>query len=162
MQFKNNIKQRFSTIQGLRSLKDTLPKEIKKVINSRGQIYSEILNNWKVIAGKSLFSICYPKSFKNSNKFGASTLLVMVKRGHEVDLEYSKKKIMDRMNSFFGKIVVKKIKLMSFEEEQKTLNELKPQNLTVTTKKYQNKINDVKNETIKKSLYELSKVFREK
>ena len=92
MQFKNNIKQRFSTIQGLRSLKDTLPKEIKKVINSRGQIYSEILNNWKVIAGKSLFSICYPKSFKNSNKFGASTLLVMVKRGHEVDLEYSKKK----------------------------------------------------------------------
>jgi len=47
MQFKNNIKQRFSTIQGLRSLKDTLPKEIKKVINSRGQIYSEILNNWK-------------------------------------------------------------------------------------------------------------------
>ena len=66
------------------------------------------------------------------------------------------------MNSFFGKIVVKKIKLMSFEEEQKTLNELKPQNLTVTTKKYQNKINDVKNEKIKKSLYELSKVFREK
>ena len=69
---------------------------------------------------------------------------------------------MDRMNSFFGKIVVKKIKLMSFEEEQKTLNELKPQNLTVTTKRYQTKINDVKNETIKKSLYELSKVFREK
>ncbi len=162
MQFKNNIKQRFGTIQGLRSLKDTLPKEIKKVIHNRGQVYSETLNNWKVIAGKSLFKICYPKSFKNSNKFGVSTLLVMVKRGHEIDLEYSKKEIMERMNNFFGKIVVEKIKLMSFEEEQKILNSSKPRDLSLTSKKYQNKINDVRNEKIKKSLYELTKVFREK
>jgi len=162
MQFKNNIKQRFGTIQGLRSLKDTLPKEIKKVINNRGQIYSEILNNWKVIAGKSIFNICYPKSFKNSNKFGESTLLIMVKRGHEVDLEYSKEEIIERMNNFFGRIVVKKIKLRSFEDEQKNLNYTKTSNITVTTKKYQNKIKDVKNEKIKKSLYELTKVFKKK
>ena len=43
----------------------------------------------------------------------------MVKRGHEVDLEYSKKEIMDRMNNFFGKTVVEKIKFTSFEEDQK-------------------------------------------
>ena len=43
MQFKKYIKQRNKTIQGLRSFKDTLPKNIKKVINNRGQIYSEIL-----------------------------------------------------------------------------------------------------------------------
>ena len=103
MQYKNNIKQRFGTIQGLRSFKDTLPKNIKKVIINRGQIYSEMLNNWKFIVGDDLFKICYPKSFKNSNKFGVSTLLIMVKRGHEVDLEYSKKKIIDKMNNFFGK-----------------------------------------------------------
>ena len=97
MQFKNNSKQRSGSIQGLRSFKDTLPKNIKKVINKKGHIYSETLNNWKLIAGESLFKVCYPKSFKNSNKFGVSTLLVMVKRGHEVDLEYSKKEIMDKM-----------------------------------------------------------------
>ena len=55
MQYKNNTKQRWSAIQGLRSLKDTLPKNIKKVINNRGHIYSETLNNWKLIAGKTLF-----------------------------------------------------------------------------------------------------------
>ena len=65
MQFKNNSKQRFGSIQGLRSFKDTLPKKIKKVINKRGHIYSETLNNWKYIAGKDLFEVCYPKSFKN-------------------------------------------------------------------------------------------------
>ena len=162
MQYKNNTKQRFSTIQGLRSLKDTLPKNIKKIINNRGQIYSETLNNWKIIAGESLFQVCYPKSFKNSNKFGVSTLLVMVKRGHEVDLEYSKKEIMDRMNNFFGKAVVEKIRFTSFEDEQRVSSDTKLFEKNVTKNKYQNKIDNVKNEKIKKSLLELTKVFKEK
>ena len=162
MQYKNNTKQRYGTIQGLRSLKDTLPKNIKKVINNRGQIYSETLNNWKLIAGETLFKVCYPKSFKNSNKFGVSTLLVMVKRGHEVDLEYSKKEIIDKMNNFFGKTVVEKIKFTSFEEDQKISTNTKLFKKNVTKNKYQNKINDVKNDKIKKSLIELTSVFREK
>ena len=162
MQYKNNTKQRWGTIQGLRSLKDTLPKNIKKVINNRGQVYSETLNNWKLIAGETLFKVCYPKSFKNSNKFGVSTLLVMVKRGHEVDLEYSKKEIMDRMNNFFGKTVVEKIKFTTFEEDQKISKDIKPDKINVAKNKYQNKINNVKNDKIKKSLLELTKVFREK
>ena len=88
MQFKKYTKQRIGSIQGLRSFKDTLPKNIKRVINKRGHIYSETLNNWKNIVGDDLFKVCYPKSFKSSNKFAVSTLLIMVKRGHEVDLEY--------------------------------------------------------------------------
>ena len=138
------------------------PKNIKKVINNRGQVYSETLNNWKIIAGENLFKICYPKSFRNSNKFGVSTLLIMVKRGHEVDLEYSKKEIIERMNNFFGKIVVEKIKFISFEKEQKNYIENKPLKNNVTKNKYQNQINDVKNEKIKKSLLELTKLFKEK
>jgi len=162
MQYKNNTKQRFKTIQGLRSLKDTLPKNIKKVINNRGKVYSEILNNWKIIAGESLFKVCYPKSFKNSNKFGASTLLVMVKRGHEVDLEYSKKEIMDRINHFFGKTVIEKIKFTSFEEDQNISTDVKSFEKNVTKNKYLSKVDHVKNEKIKKSLLELTKVFKEK
>ena len=162
MQYKNYTKQRFKTVQGLRSLKDTLPKNIKKIINSRGQVYSETLNNWKIIAGESLFKVCYPKSFKNSNKFGASTLLIMVKRGYEIDLEYSKREIMDRMNNFFGKTVVEKLKFTSFEEDPKISKDMNPFEKNVTKNKYQNKVDDVKNEKIKKSLLELTKVFKEK
>tara|TARA_Y100000768_G_scaffold257442_1_gene195734 strand:- start:171 stop:659 length:489 start_codon:yes stop_codon:yes gene_type:complete len=162
MQYKNNTKQRYRSIQGLRSFKDTLPKNIKKVIYNRGQIYSETLNNWKLIAGEILFKVCYPKSFKNSNKFGVSTLLIMVKRGHEVDLEYSKKEIIDRMNNFFGKTVVEKIKFTTFEEDQKISKDIKPDKINVAKNKYQNKINNVKNDKIKKSLLELTRVFREK
>jgi len=162
MQFKKYTKQRNSSIQGLRSFKDTLPKNIKKVINKKGHIYSETLSNWKYMVGDDLFKVCYPKSFKNSNRFGVSTLLIMVKRGREVDLEYSKKEIMDKMNSFFGYKVVEKLKFISFNDEGKILLKEGDQKENVTNKKYQKKIIDVKNEKIKKSLLELTKVFKEK
>ena len=162
MQFKKYTKQRRGSIQGLRSFKDTLPKNIKKVINKKGHIYSETLSNWKYIVGENLFKVCYPKSFKNSNKFGVSTLLIMVRRGSEVDLEYSKKEIMDKMNGFFGYSVVEKLKFTSFDDEKNILQEENNQKENVTNNKYQKKINDVKNEKIKKSLIELTKVFKEK
>ena len=139
-----------------------MPKNIKKVINKKGHIYSETLNNWKYIVGENLFKVCYPKSFKNSNRFGVSTLLIMVKRGCEVDLEYSKKIIIDKMNSFFGYSVVEKLKFNSFDDEKRnSLNE-SDQEENVTNNRYKKKINDVKNEKIKKSLLELTKVFKEK
>ena len=162
MHFKKYTNQRSGSVQGLRSFKDTLPKNIKKVINKKGHIYSETLNNWKYIVGENLFKICYPKSFKNSNRFGVSTLLVMVKRGHEVDLEYSKKKIIDKMNSFFGYSVVEKLKFTSFDREKNYSFDEKNDEKYVTNNKYQKKINNVKNEKIKKSLLELTKVFKEK
>ena len=161
MQFKKYTKQRNNGIQGLRSFKDTLPKNIKRIINKKGHIYSETLNNWKYIVGDNLFKICYPKSFKSSNKFGISTLSVMVKRGHEVDLEYSKKSVMDKMNSFFGYKVVEKLKFISFDNENKNLKE-NVREKNVTNNEFKKRINDVKNEKIKKSLIEFSKVFKKK
>ena len=162
MQFKNNTKQRNTSIQGLRSFKDTLPKNLKKIINKKGHIYSETLSNWKYLVGNELFKVCFPKTFKNSNRFGVSTLVVMVKRGHEVNVEYSKKNILDKMNNFFGYDVVEKLKFISFDDEQKTssLNEINSNNVAIS--KYRDKIKDVKNEKIKKSLTELTKVYKEK
>jgi len=162
MQFKNNTKQRFKTIQGLRSFKDTLPKNIKKIIKKKGHIFSETLNNWKYIVGDDIFQICYPKSFKNSNKFGVSTLQVMVKRGHEIDLEYSKKVIMDKMNSFFGYAVVEKLKFISFDDAQTKFKKLDTNKNHVTNIKYADKINSIKNDKIKKSLLELTKLFKQR
>ena len=162
MQFKNNTKQRFKTIQGLRSFKDTLPKNIKKIIKKKGHIFSETLSNWKYIVGDDLFQICYPKSFKNSNKFGVSTLQIMVKRGHEIDLEYSKKVIMDKMNSFFGYAVVEKLKFISFDDAQTKFKKLDTNENHVTNIKYADRINSIKNDKVKKSLLELTKLFKQR
>ena len=161
MQYKKDTKQRNASFQGLRSFRDTLPKNIKKIINKKGHIYSETLNNWKYIVGDELFKYCYPKSFKNSNRFGVSTLVIMVKRGHEVDLEYSKQEIMDKMNNFFGYSVVEKLKFTSFNDETEISN-VETQTINVTNNKFKEKIKDVKNDKLKKSLAELTRVFREK
>jgi hypothetical protein len=162
MSYKNNINQRNSSFHGLRSFNDTLPTNIKKIINKKGHIYSETLSNGRYIVGDELFKVCYPKTFKNSNRFGVSTLLVMVKRGHEVDLEYSKKKILDKMNSFFGHSVLEKLKFVSFDDDKRIFSKKEGGQENVAINKYQSKINDVKNDKIKKSLIELTKVFKEK
>jgi len=161
MQFKNNSKQRFKSIQGLRSFKDTLPKNIKKLINKRGHIFSETLNNWKHIAGEDLFKVCYPKAYRSSNKFGVSTLLIMVKRGHEIELEYSKKKIMDKMNFFFQNQVVERIKFKSFNDEKSDKKKNEPQSYE-TKNRFEKNLTNVENESLKKSLIELTKVFKTK
>ena len=161
MQYKNNTKQRSRTIQGLRSFSDTLPKNIKKIIKKKGHIYSETLNNWKYIVGDEIFKFSYPRFFKHSNKFGVSCLIIMVKRGHEIDLEYSKKQIIDKMNSYFGYLVVEKVKLISFDDDQTNFKKTKI-NHNATNSKYMNKIIDIKNDKIKKSLIELTKLFKKK
>ena len=162
MSFKNNIKQRNRSFQGLRSFKDTLPTNIKKIIKKKGHIFSETLNNWKYIVGSEIFQICYPKSFKNSNKFGVSTLHIMVKRVHEIDLEYSKKEIMDKMNSFFGYSVVEKLKFISFDDAQTRFKKITKDESHVTNSKYADRIKGIKNDKIKKSLLELTKLFKQR
>ena len=160
MSLKCNTKQRYKSIQGLRSFKNTLPTKIKKIIEKKGNMYSEALDNWKYIVGDELFKVCYPKSFKSSNKLGGSCLNIMVKRGNEVDLEYSKKNIMNKMNAYFGYEAVKNIKLNTFDEEYEK-NENKKA-VKATKREHTKKIDDIKNDKIKKSLLELSKIFKPK
>tara|TARA_B100000427_G_C15051416_1_gene395779 strand:- start:55 stop:540 length:486 start_codon:yes stop_codon:yes gene_type:complete len=161
MNSKNYNKNNRKFTQGLRSFKDILPSKIKRLINKKGQIYSEILENWRYFVGDDLFDISFPKSFKNTNKIGSSCLNVMVKRGNEVNFEYSKNLVIEKINSFFGYDVLQSIKLMSFDEKNKEFKQ-KQVMKTVTKNKYKNQISDIKNDKIKNSLLELSKVFKKK
>ena len=157
MNFKYNTKQRNKSVQGLRSFKDTLPTEAKRILNKKGQIYSNTLDNWKFLVGKELFNISYPRSFKNS-KLNGSCLNIMVKRGNEIDVEYSKKEIIKKMNIFFGYNVVDDIKLKTFEGEFEKIKENKINNATKS--KNIKKITNIKNDKIKHSLLELNKLLK--
>ena len=66
------------------------------------------------------------------------------------------------MNNFFGYLVVEKLKFTSFDNEKKNLLSENYSEDSVTNKRFKKKINDVKNEKIKKSLLELTKVFKKK
>ena len=160
MSQKYNSKQRYNSIQGLRSFKDTLPTEARRILNKKGQIFNKTLDNWKYIVGDDLFKICYPKSLKSSNKLKKSTLNIMVKRGNEIDLEYSKSNIIKKINTFFGYEVVQNIKLNTFDGQM--ISRIVKMVSNATKNKHIKKISDIKNEKIKNSLIELSKLFREK
>ena len=86
----------------------------------------------------------------------------MVKRGQEINLEYSKKNIIDKMNDYFGYTVVQKLKLISFDDALTKFKKNDTNDNYVTNSKYITKIINIKNEKIKKSLIELTKVFKKK
>ena len=119
MRFKNNTRQRKKSIQGLRSFKDSLPKNIRETILKKADIYSKIINNWKKIVGNDLFITCIPKSFKNFKNSKIKQLNLMVKRGHEVDVEYSRNIIIEKINHFLGYEFVNKIKLITYKDDKK-------------------------------------------
>ena len=161
MNSKNYNKNNRKFIQGLRSFKDILPSKVKRLINKKGQIYSETLDNWRYFVGNDLFDVSFPKSFKNENKIGSSCLNVMVKRGNEVNFEYSKNLVIEKINSFFGYEAVQSIKLTSFEEKNEKLRDKSKSN-DVTINRYKKQISDIRNDKIKNSLIELSKVYKKK
>ncbi len=69
---------------------------------------------------------------------------------------------MDKMNSFFGYSVVEKLKFINFDDDKNISSPEKNVEKNVTIKKYQNRINDINNDKIKKSLIELTKVFKQR
>ena len=62
------------------------------------------------------------------------------------------------MNKFFGYNVVNNIKLITFEGDQQRFN--KKVRKDVSKSQYEKKISNIKNEKIKNSLLELSKLFK--
>ena len=159
MKIKNNNRQRYNSIQGLRSFKDTLPTKVKKIIVKKGEIYSKTLENWKYLVGNELFKICYPKSFKKINKKN-KCLLIMVQRGSEVELEYAKKKIIDKINYFFGKEIVNIIKLRTFSKHIDTVKDFK--NINASKSSLNLNTNNIKNSALKNSLSEFMKVYKQR
>ena len=156
MIFKHNSKQRNTAIQGLRLFKDTLPTKAKKIITKKGEVFSKTLDNWKYIVGEKLFKVCFPKSYRKSNTKG-KFLVIMVKHGSQVDLEYSKQNIIDKINYYFGHHVIDNILLKFFDDSNIEKEKIKLND--VAKSQFKKKISNIKNKAIKNSLLELNKVF---
>ena len=66
------------------------------------------------------------------------------------------------MNTFFGYSVVEKVKLVSFDNFLDKPKKDNTRDTNVTNSKYMNKLLDIKNDKIKKSLIEFTKLFKQK
>ena len=158
MHHKQNNKESRTYVQGLRSFGNTLPRSVKSILKKNGYNYSEIISKWNMLLGNDISSCSYPKSIKMTKGDKNGTLVLAVKRGNEIDIEYSKKEIIDKINSYFGYKLINEIRLETFNSETK-----KAKNKNVLgkySKNFEKKINEIKNENIKNSLSQLLDIIK--
>ena len=155
MHIKNNIRQKTFYIQGLRSFKNSLPKNVKKILNKKGFVYSEILNRWNYLVGNEISKVSFPKTFKPNGKNNPGTLIISVQRGNEISVEFSKNTIIEKINSFFGYKILNNIRLETFNNLKENINKKKMHISKNTTEKFKDSLKSLNNEKIKKSLIKL-------
>ena len=158
MHYKQNNKESKTYVQGLRPFGNTLPRGLKGILRKSGYNYSEIISKWSILVGKDISNCAYPKSIKMKKGNSNGTLILGIKRGDEIQIEYSKKEIIDKINSYFGYKLIDEVKLQTFSpktEKNKEKNRSRkfPSN-------FQEKINEIKNESIKNSLSQLLKTIK--
>ena len=158
MHYKQNNKEGKTYVQGLRSFGATLPRGVKSILQKNGYNYSEIISKWSVLVGKDISNCSYPQSIKMKKGNSKGTLVLGIKRGEEIHIEYSKKKIMDKINSYFGYKLIDEIKLQAFGSE---INKKKERKIIGKfSKNLQEKINEIKSKSIKNSLSQLLKTIK--
>ena len=112
------------------------------------------------MVSKNISDACYPIKIKMGKDMKESTLVLNVTHGKEMEVEYEKNKIIDKINSFFGYNCIKKISLKIVEEkiveESKILPKIKD------FKKIDERIKSVKDSQLKSSLISFLKAYNDK
>ena len=156
MHNKNNNKS-ISFIQGLRPFSSSIPKTLKKHLRKGGYNYSNIVDNWSNIISKKISDSCYPLTVKMNKDMRDGTLVLNVVHGKEIEIEYQKNEIIDKINSFFGYNCIKNISLKIIQEKIIKKDKLLPK--IKNLKKINEKIKNVDNSQLKISLSNFLKAY---
>ena len=101
MHNKNNNKTK-TFIQGLRPFSSSIPKTLRKHLKKGGYNFSNIVDNWTKIVSEKISDACYPITVKMGKEMKDGVLVLNVIHGKEMEIEYKKNEIMDKINIFFG------------------------------------------------------------
>ena len=158
MHSKNNNKSQ-TFIQGLRPFSSSIPKTLKKHLRKGGYNYSNIVDNWTKMVSKKIADACYPITVKMGKEMREGTLVLNVIHGKELEVEYEKNEIMDKINSFFGYKCISNVILKIVQ------NTIKPKKNFPKIKdfsKIEDKMSKVNDDTLKSSLNNFLKAFNER
>ena len=158
MHSKNNNKSQ-TFIQGLRPFSSSVPKTLKKHLKKGGYNYSNIVDNWTKMVSKKIADACYPITVKMGKEMREGTLVLNVIHGKEVEVEYEKNEIIDKINSFFGYKCISNVVLKIVQD---TVKPKKSFTKIKNFSKIEDKMSKVNDETLKSSLNNFLKAFNEK
>lgn len=111
----------YKKLSGPQILSNLLPNDAKKLLKNRGFFELELLSNWEKIVGTSFNKLSYPTKIKttNSSPKGKGKLVVKVDRSVSFAFEHEHKKIVDKINLFFGYNAVEKIEIIQINLKNK-------------------------------------------
>ena len=159
MHSKDNNKLK-NFIQGLRPFSSSIPKTLKKYLKQGGYNYSNIVDNWTNMVSKKISDCSYPAKVKMGKEMRNGTLILNVIHGKELEIEYAKKEIIDKVNSFFGYNCIEQVTLKIVQDKIKPVKNQLPKIKNFS--KISEKINKVDNNQLKSSLNNFLKAFNEK
>jgi len=147
-------------IQGLRPFSSSIPKTLKKHLKKGGYNYSHIVDNWTKIVSEKISNACYPLTVKMGKEMRDGTLVLNVIHGKEMEVEYKKKEIIDKINVFFGYNYINKVTLKIVQDTVITNKKVFPKIKNFS--KIEEKINKVNDDGLKNSLNNFLKAFNER
>ena len=109
---------------------------------------------------KKISDACYPITVKIGKEMRDGNLVLNVIHGKELEIEYEKNEIIDKINSFFGYKCISKITLKIIQEKIKGNQKIFPK--IKNLRNIENKINQVKNNQLKSSLNNFLKAYNER
>ena len=146
-------------MQGLRPFSRSIPQSLKKLLKKGSYNFSNIIDNWSKMVGSNIASICYPSTIKMGKEMNNGTLVLNVIHGNELTVEYSKQEIIDKINSFFGFKCIKEVKLRIIQKERVSKQKISENKVKIN---YNNKLNNINNESLKNSLNKLIEAYNVK
>ena len=159
MHNKNNNKTH-TYIQGLRPFSSSIPKTLKKHLRKGGYNYSNIVDNWTKIVSKKISDGCFPITVKMGKDMKNGNLVLNVIHGKEVEVEYKKKEIIDKINSFFGYNCISHVTLKIVQDSIKKNEKVFPKIKNYS--KIEKKMSKLNNTELKSSLNNFLKAFNER
>ena len=109
---------------------------------------------------KKISDSCYPITVKMGKEMRDGTLVLNVIHGKELQIEYEKNEIIDKINSFFGYNCIGHVALKIVQDTLKSQKNVYPKIKNLSDIK--EKMNKVKNSELKKSLNNFLKAFNER
>ena len=159
MHNKNNNKTQ-TFIQGLRPFSSSTPKTLKKHLRKSGYNYSSIVDNWTKMMSKKISDACYPITVKMGKDMKNGNLVLNVIHGKEMEVEYEKKEIIDKINSFFGYNCIGHVTLKIVQNTITVDKKVFPKVKNLS--KIGEKMSKIKNSDLKNSLNNFLKAYNEK
>ena len=112
------------------------------------------------MVSKKISDACYPMKVKMGKEMRNNTLILNVIHGKEVEVEYEKKEIIEKINGFFGYNCISQVTLKIAQNSIKSNNKVFPKIKNIS--KIKEKINEVNDEGLKTSLNSFLKAFNER